>query len=195
VAEVRLFVAVELDDAVRREMASLTRDLGRRIADLGVAGLRWVAPENLHLTLRFIGEVDTDRAARVIRALSPPLPLSPFDVRFDHLGVFPSRGAPRVLWVGVASGREALGRVFDAIEERVRAAGLTPEPRPFAAHLTLARFRERVFPPRGAGLQSLLGVHPDLPVLAVTGTTLFESRLTPTGPRYEARLKTALSGS
>jgi len=194
VTEVRLFVAVELDETVRGAIGSVVRDLERRITGVGLHGARWVKLENLHLTLRFIGEVDRDRAELLQRVLAAPLPLPRFGVRFDQLGVFPARGAPRVLWVGVAAGREALERVFDAIEERVRSAGLAPEQRPFAAHLTLARFRERVAPARSAALQSVLGVSLDLPVLPVTSLTLFESRLLPAGPRYEARTKTVLSG-
>ena len=152
----RLFVAVELDAAARDALARAAADLGRLKPVAAGPPLKWVAPAALHLTLRFIGEVDAARGARVTAALEPPLAVAPFDVLFAGVGAFPPRGAPRVIWAGVARGAERLTSLADAVERRVREAGEPAEARPFAAHLTLARARDRGRPARGDELRAAL---------------------------------------
>jgi len=126
----RLFVAVDLPAETRARLAVLAG---------GVPGARWVPPEQLHITLRFIGEVDNGVFADVIDALAD-VHMPPFPVAVAGLGHFPPRGAPKVLWAGVADGAPLI-RLHDKIERRLQALGLAPDGRKFTPHLTLARLK------------------------------------------------------
>ena len=101
----RLFVAVDLDDAARASIAA-QQDRLRRTA--GGSAIRWVRPEHLHMTLVFLGEVAEQRANAVIEAYAAPAIMQPFDLAFSGIGAFPPRGAPRALWIGVSRGESEL---------------------------------------------------------------------------------------
>lgn len=191
----RLFVAVDLDperhEAIVRAMAGLRRAAR---ADAWDRSVRWVPPHNLHLTIRFIGELDEAAGARVGMALAAPLGVPPFDVVFEGAGVFPPRGAPRVLWIGVERGGEGLTRVFDVVESRLRRVGLAPETRPFSPHLTIARFRDRERPDGRRLDDAITSVRVGAGPQPVHSITLYQSRLTPAGPQYSALVSTPLGG-
>jgi 2'-5' RNA ligase len=189
----RLFVAIELGDAVRTRAASLVDDLRRRAErQTPHARLTWVAPERMHLTLRFIGETAQEKAGDVIAALRAPLAMRPFVVRWEGLGAFPPRGAPRVLWVGVARGLDRLREAESLVSARLEAVGLAREARPYNPHLTLARVRE----PAGLKPASLFEGHPGhLGDTRVGAITLFQSHLSPKGPAYTALQRTPLDRS
>lgn len=127
----RLFVAIDLPEDVKQTVATLCR---------GLSGVRWLPPEQLHLTLRFIGEVDDAVIAAIHRELvkitRPPFPLT-----LNGVGCFPSPRRPRVLWVGL-NGGEPLMQLQHEVETAVVAAGLPPDERPFSPHITLARLRD-----------------------------------------------------
>lgn len=127
---IRLFVAIDLPEDVRAQVAALC---------VGVPAARWVAPENLHLTLRFIGEVDEGRLHDIDEALSA-VHATAFDVALEGVGCFPPRRAPKVLWVGVAK-NGALVHLRDKVESALVRIGLEPEGRKYAPHVTLARLR------------------------------------------------------
>ena len=93
----RLFVAVEIDDLARRAAEATAEAL--RVAIGPALKARWVPVENLHLTVRFIGHVDDDRAPAVIEALALPLDIPSFDIELGGCGMFPSKGPPRALWM------------------------------------------------------------------------------------------------
>src|SRR5687767_1722488 len=126
----RLFVALPLPDSVKRSLEPLARGLG---------DVRWLSPEQQHLTLRFIGEIDNGRLDEVAEALAL-VPGEPLEVRLEGLGHFPPRGEPRVLWVGVAKNPE-LASLKRRIDRALAQVGLSPETRRFAPHVTLARIR------------------------------------------------------
>ena len=128
---VRLFVAIDLPDDVRSRLAGLCA---------GVPGAKWVAPENMHLTLRFIGEVDDARAADIDAALGR-IRAPSFDMALAEIGHFGSRGRTRALWAGIEK-CEALERLQAKVESALVRAGLEPEGRKFAPHVTLARLKE-----------------------------------------------------
>jgi len=196
----RLFVAVDLDperhEAIARVVAGLRRAAGSAGWDRSA---RWVSTHNLHLTIRFIGEIDEAAGARVSEALAPPIAMPAFEVVFEGAGVFPPRGAPRVLWIGVERGAADLARLFDAVEARLRRAGVAPETRPFSPHLTIARFRDRDRR-QGAGApgprpaDAIAAVRLGAGPMPVRSVTLYQSRLTPAGPEYTALVATALGG-
>ena len=127
----RLFTAIDLPE----EIAGQVRELCH-----GVPGARWVRPEQLHLTLRFIGEVDGG-VFRDIREELAGLSSPAFSLRVKGLGFFPPRKAPRVLWAGVEPGEE-VSALRNRIESLLVRLGLSPEGRKYAPHITLARLQE-----------------------------------------------------
>ena len=127
----RLFVAIDFPETVNRRLASLAG---------GVRGARWLPPEQFHLTLRFIGEVENAALADIAEALSA-IRAAPFTVRLTGVGHFPPRGQPRVLWVGVEPS-DGMTRLHGVIEHRLRRLGIAPEGRRFAPHVTLARLKQ-----------------------------------------------------
>jgi 2'-5' RNA ligase len=146
----------------------------------------------MHLTVRFIGHADDNRAAAVIEALIPALEIAPFDIELGGCGVFPPSGPPRVLWIGLTQGLPSLALMHDAFNQRLRPFGFEPESRPFSAHLTLARIKDA---PRGAGRlvrDALTHIAPPRTQSRVTRATIFQSHLSSQGPRYEPIAFTAL---
>jgi 2'-5' RNA ligase len=127
----RLFVALDLPPDVKRSLEPMTRGLGE---------VRWLGPEQQHLTLRFIGELDNGQVNDVAEALAL-VPGVPFELQLKGLGHFPPRGEPRVIWVGVEKSRE-LERLKRRIDRALAQAGLPPEGRKFAPHVTLARIKK-----------------------------------------------------
>ncbi len=125
----RLFSGIEIPPALAERLAGLRG---------GLEGARWVEPENFHITLRFIGDVDGVTAERFSEALSA-VECAPFDVTLDGLGSF-GRGRPRALWAGVAP-NAALDTLARAHEKAALAAGLERETRNFHPHVTLARMK------------------------------------------------------
>ncbi|OQX19428.1 MAG: 2'-5' RNA ligase [Desulfobulbaceae bacterium A2] len=167
----RLFVAIDLPEEVRRELAGMC---------CGLPGARWLPPEQLHLTLRFIGEVDSETQARIIGALAEVV-AAPLTLRLRGVGFFPPRGLPRVLWVGVER-CEGLSRLQRRVEQCLLRAGLAPEGRKFMAHVTLARLHDTP----GSRIGSYLALHnlyasPEIPV---DRFVLYDSILNPRGARH-----------
>ncbi|HSL23267.1 MAG TPA: RNA 2',3'-cyclic phosphodiesterase [Vicinamibacterales bacterium] len=183
----RLFFAIALDDAVRAATARVAADLQERLARAGAArAVKWVEPENLHVTLRFIGEVDDGRAARLLDIVAAPLDAGAFGLRVGGAGCFPEHGAPRVLWAGVQEGADRARAVFDTLDRRLAPLRLERELRPYTPHLTLGRVRE-IERAVGTRLREWLAeAPPDLGALQVDGLTLYRSQLSAKGPRYEA---------
>jgi RNA 2',3'-cyclic 3'-phosphodiesterase len=179
----RLFVAVEIEDAAGQVAVEIARKL--RAAIEPALKARWVPPENMHLTVRFIGHVDDDRASELIDVLSRPLDIPSFDIQLGGCGVFPSVGAPRVLWIGVAHGLPGLVLMHEAFNLRLRPFGFEPESRPFSAHLTLARIKDARSGTGRAVHEALRQVTPTTARSHVTRATIFRSHLSPNGPRYE----------
>ncbi len=126
----RLFVALPLPETLREHLAALQH---------GLPSARWVATENLHLTLRFIGEVD-GRQARDIDAALAQVRFARFPVTLCGVGPFGEGKKLRALWVGVDPNPE-LERLYHKLEQALRSAGLPPEGRKFKPHVTLARFK------------------------------------------------------
>lgn len=138
---------------------------------------RWVPPESLHLTLRFLGSV-TEEALSAVKAGLIAIRLQPFTIELGDLGTFGGR-SPRVVWLGIREGSGALKAVASSVEEVCRHSGLRAETRPLNPHLTLARSRDR----RPAPLPELARP-PSLPAWSATGFNLYESRLGAGGARY-----------
>ena len=142
-ADVRAFVSLELDAEVRQAIEKLVASLRPR-----VPGARWVRPEGVHLTLRFLGDTPPARIEQIRPLLAEAAAgCEPLETRVGDLGTFPGPGKPpRVLWLGIRLPPPALA-LQAACERAAVAVGFPPEERPFRGHLTLARFRERVLRP------------------------------------------------
>ncbi len=182
----RLFVAVDLDEARRLAASRVAKELGRRFDAAGLGrGVKWVEPRNLHLTLRFIGEIDGARARAIQEALRRPLLTPSFELALGGAGVFPPTGVPRVLWIGVVQGASGLADLHDEVEGRLQQIGEPPDARPFSAHLTLARFRDLSRRLSEAARGAVRDVRLDAGPYRIEDITLYESRLVPTGPSYE----------
>jgi 2'-5' RNA ligase len=187
----RLFVAVEIDSVVRAVAAELIDGLRERALRLAPRSrITWVAPDRLHVTVRFIGHVEPEDAERVRQLLASPLEQDPFRLTIAGVGTFPPKRPPRVVWAGVTEGRISLAATEREVSGRLASAGIAPEEGPYSPHLTLARVRET------GGLRStaLLQAVNDqvLGTSAVEAITLFESRLSPKGPTYVALQRTGL---
>jgi 2'-5' RNA ligase len=180
---VRLFLAVELDEAVRQAAAETARVLAAALDRRGVRrGISWVPPDNLHLTLQFLGEVDAPTARTVVERVSPPLTTPPFDVALAGLGTFPPAGPPRVVWLGVAEGMEGLASAYGEMGRRLEGLGLPRESRPFRAHLTLGRVKAPIGPRLTEAVAETVLVREAR--CRVDQVTLFESLLSPRGATY-----------
>jgi 2'-5' RNA ligase len=179
----RLFVAVEINPSLAGELARVAGELRRRIETRAPrARLTWVAPDRLHFTVRFIGEVAPDRAASIAAALAPPLPCASFDLTIAGLGAFPPEGPPRALWAGISHGVPEMSGLEREVSARLASCGIHPEARDYSPHLTLARVREAA----GLRAREALDAAPPGPFgcTRVDAITLFESRLSPKGPTY-----------
>lgn len=182
----RAFFAIELDAPARLAAAQVAAELRARP---GGDGVRWVREENLHVTLRFLGEIAREQAAPLaahVRAQTGAL--APFELRLGALASFPPGRRPRVLALEIEP-REPLAELASAVERGVVAAGCAPEPRAFRAHLTLGRVRERGAPPA----LDALAVPPAR--FFVTESVLFESELHPSGSRYTPLERVPLGGA
>jgi 2'-5' RNA ligase len=139
----RVFVGIELPDAIKEQAAKAADDLRTRLRKTAPrADVRWVNAANLHITLWFIGEIDEPRVQRVSTALSVPYRSGRFDLRIEGAGAFPPSGAPRVFWLGIRTGREDLIVLHSEVQDRLVIQGFEPERRPYSPHLTLARVKD-----------------------------------------------------
>ena len=167
----RLFVAVDLPHETKEALRSICR---------GVPEARWVPLEQLHLTLRFIGDVDDTMFAAIKGALAV-VKSPPFDIALKGVGHFPPGKRARVLWVGMER-NETLTRLAQEVELALETAGVSPEERPFSPHITLARFRE----PSIGGAASFEERHREfaLPPFTVSAFYLYSSILGPKGATH-----------
>ncbi|MBI4676073.1 MAG: RNA 2',3'-cyclic phosphodiesterase [Elusimicrobia bacterium] len=184
----RLFIAVPVDP-VREKVGRIMNDLASAAADV-----KWVKPDNLHMTIQFLGETPQDKVEAVGRAISEACCGRPrFELAFGQLGAFPSLDLPRVIWLGIAEGADRLGELAQALARGLTGQGfaLPEEGRGFKAHLTIGRVRSRRNAYRlkdrvSAWSPEKMG----LPRVAVDRLVLYESRLRPGWPVYTV-VKTA----
>ncbi len=172
---VRAFFAVELPEAVRVEAARVAAALRDEVGE----GVRLTPAENLHLTLKFLGDLPQHALPKLLaRAAARLAPERPFEVTLAGLGAFPNARAARVLWVGAAQGAAPLAKLARKLEAAGKGVGAQRERRPFHAHLTLARLRE----PRRVPIERLPA--PDSSGFSVEEVVLYESRLSSSGASY-----------
>jgi 2'-5' RNA ligase len=177
----RLFFAILLDDQTRQRVALVQETMKRALAGQRVS---WVKEENLHLTLRFLGEQDEKGLHRAIEAgQSVAGQHSLFHLVVRGAGVFPDVRRARVLWVGVEEPIEPLYRLAYHLERDLRQRGFPAEDKPFRSHITLARIKE---PPPAQVVQRLMESLPHEPLgsVEVRSFALMQSVLHPNGSLY-----------
>jgi 2'-5' RNA ligase len=178
----RCFTALELPDNIRAHLLGVTEKL-RPLRSLNDA-ISWTKPDNLHITLKFLGEIPDDRVQDLANAFRR-LPFAPLTLTIDHFLVLPGQGPARVLAANVAKDVKPLVHLFAQIESAAQPLGVRREGRPFKPHVTLGRFRRPTNKFTAATLIRL--VNPALlptPTFTATSYTLFQSTLTPSGPIY-----------
>ena len=190
--QIRAFIAVELAPPTREALAGVVRQLADRVD----RGVRWTRPESLHLTLRFLGNIDVELAPAVSDAVSRCAGLSrPFEVELGGIGGFERLRVMRVIWISVAGDLGPLMELNGSVEGELESLGFARERREFRPHLTLGRVRDNApIPQRRAVAEALasvdLGASASVPVERVS---LIRSVLTHAGSEY-TRLRTARLG-
>ena len=179
----RTFIALELPQEIKEFLSQLQEELKAAGADV-----KWVEPKNIHLTLKFLGEIDEKKIDKIIEIVQETVKeKDKFQIRISSLGAFPKIDSPRVIWVGVDTGDKEVKAITKDLEEKIAKIGIPKEDRPFSSHITIGRTRSSLN--RQQLVQDLKnkadlgGQNLDF---YVTKITLFKSTLTPKGPIYEA---------
>lgn len=190
----RLFVAIELSADIR---AVLTRTVDA-LKSAGIHhGLRWVRPDGIHITLKFLGSTDEEHLPGIVAAVREAAsPHSGFDLMLDGLGSFGSPRSLRVIWVGIGGDTTALTTLAGNVDAALVAVGFPAESRPYRAHLTLARVREDAAPGDRDRIHRLLREQapPESAMLHVKHCSLMESALKPGGAVYTQLASFPLEG-
>lgn len=175
----RTFIAVELDKPVKESLSRLQAELKESGADV-----KWVFPADIHLTLKFLGEVREEKIPEIIQALKEiARSLNSFCAEINTIGAFPDTRSPRVIWAGIEQGKENLSRLAGLIEDALERLGFPKEERKFSAHITIGRVRS---PKNKAALsEAMQQLKFDALSQTVKSVILFKSTLTPKGPIYE----------
>lgn len=176
---IRAFLAVELPESLRQEVAAFQSQLKTARGDV-----KWVELDNLHLTLKFLGNIEESQLPSLKETLAAGVrEIPPFAVHLEGIGAFPGTMNPRVIWVGASEGKESLIELAQAAERTCSDLGFTPEDRPFSAHLTIGRVRSRErLAPLIKKLQAA-EFRGSVPA-PVEKIVLFQSTLSPRGPTY-----------
>lgn len=186
----RTFIAIELPQEIRNILSNAQDELRQARADV-----KWVKPENIHLTLKFLGEINQDLSKQICLVLNEIARRnSCFTVYLSGFGAFPKLQYPRVIWAGLSNDQPVIEIAKD-LEKELLELGLPAESRAFNSHITLGRVRSGKN--RGVLIERLERLNKELcsttpPEFKVTAFTLFKSTLTPTGPIYEALLNCPL---
>jgi RNA 2',3'-cyclic 3'-phosphodiesterase len=183
---IRAFIAIELPEEIRQALNSVEQQIQAKAGEAGRRAVRWVAASNIHLTLKFLGEVSASNLQALTRKIREEVQQHPpFSFTIHGLGAFPNTRRPRVLWVGVEAPAE-LVVMQKAIEAETRRLGYPAEERPFSPHLTLGRTSQNARPEEIALLANALsGINPGvLGQVQAEEITLYRSELRPSGAVY-----------
>lgn len=171
-------MAVEMPEDVRQQFKEVQTTL--RGAD---AHVKWVEPHNIHLTLKFLGDITENQLETLCQGVTEGVQgITPFEINLSRLGAFPNLKRPRVIWIGVEDGKEEMIRLQQQLEESIFNHGFPKEDRKFSPHLTIGRVKS----PRG--LDDLVTIMKDTPFesnsIEIREVVVMKSTLTPEGPIY-----------
>jgi len=178
----RLFVAIDLPDSTRQLLADLNPH---------VRGVRWTDPDQMHLTLGFFGDVQEDVELKLREKLCA-IEFGAFFLPVNGVGSFSTRGAPKIIWIGLGKAHPHLFQIHKRVQEAALAAGIEPELRPWHPHITLARCRDVSAQTLRKFLQS--STEFDAGMIRVAAFHLYSSDLTPAGPIHRRELTLHGSG-
>jgi 2'-5' RNA ligase len=189
---IRTFIALELPQSIHEELSIIISSLKKKVP----GGIRWVPASNIHITLKFLGDVSKNNLTAIDRTVeSITQGHSAFDIHLGNLGAFPNLRRPRVVWIGIQA-PDTLAKMTQEIDQALTRLGYPPEGRPFSPHLTLGRVAQDTQPQELAAIAHILStqkVAVDSPVL-MEQVTVFKSELRPSGavytPLYRHALKT-----
>jgi len=176
----RCFVAADINDALRSKIEMLQGELKRKLKN--PPGVKWVAPKLIHLTLKFLGEVEDDRTEEICQTLEQTCAgFKKFELEFSTVGSFGR--PPKVLWLGMKKQSNELEKLAGTVEQAVEELGFDKEDRPFSPHITLARmkngFSDRQLPQIIENSGKI-----DAPAVTIDSVCFFKSQLTSDGPLY-----------
>jgi 2'-5' RNA ligase len=178
----RCFIAIDLDEKIKKALTDLQQQL-QDSANIKKGDIKWVSPENIHLTLRFLGEVEDTKVASVCNIVKDAASRhKSFELNIESVGHFGGR-SPSVLWVGTSDRSNNLHRLQKDIEQQLASAGWPQEKRDFTGHLTLCRIRN---PATGLKLVQMSEDYKDLKLgtMSADSVSVYKSQLTPKGPIY-----------
>jgi 2'-5' RNA ligase len=182
--QIRAFVAIELSENLRRELGRIQGSLKSK----GVADhVRWVKPEGIHLTLKFLGNVPASTITEIVHAVTQGSEgVKPFTISFSGLGCFPSSSRPNVIWVGPEDDTGTLARLQTAIEDSLSVLGYPKEKRSYTPHLTLGRVARDLAASERRRLGDMIAEQNvgSLGEMQVSDVCLIKSELSPSGARY-----------
>ena len=177
---IRAFLAIELPASLRPVLSRAQEELKKSAADV-----KWVPVGNIHITLKFFGNITEEQVADIGEAVTAlAANQEPFTLSVTDAGAFPSPKSPRVVWLGVGGELDLVQEFYRRLEIAFAALGFPPEDRPFSPHLTLGRVKS----PAGRSALTDALVHlppPEAPPFQVSEVVLFRSNLTPRGATYQ----------
>ncbi len=192
--KIRLFVAIELPDDVKQELEQFQS----KLKHFGLQNLKWVAPEGLHITLKFLGPTQINMVPDIRTALDKVSDrFNPVDMGIKGLGAFPSLSRAQVLWVGLSGESGRLQMIAREVDSELITLGFGKEKRGFIPHLTIARMRTRITP---ADQQALVEAVNNATFninnpLRIRSISLMQSQLTPVGAIYTRLYQARLSAN
>ena len=192
--QIRSFIAVELSQELKNELAWLQE----RLKNPPRPWMKWVDPQSIHITLKFLGDTPVGKIEAVKAAMKEAaLGVSPFALKAGGLGVFPNPRRAQVIWVGLNGDAQKLAALQRRLEKRLEALGFAAEERPFSAHLTLGRVRRDALPPQQEEIGRLAATMECClnSGVAVESICLIKSQLTPQGPIYSRLAEVPLTPS
>jgi len=178
----RVFIAINLDEQIRKALGSLLNELRSKV-DIRKGDAKWVNPENIHLTLKFLGEIKDEQVVEVCNITKDVASRhKSFELDVESVGHFGVRSA-RVLWVGTGQDCDNLVQLQEDLEKQLELAGWPKETRKFSAHLTLCRIRNSK---AGFELAQITQEYTDftLGTMPADSISVYQSQLTPEGPIY-----------
>ncbi len=188
----RTFIAIQLPQEIKGALSRIQEKLKSSGADV-----KWVAWQNIHLTLKFLGEIDDKKLDKVVYILEDIAKIkNPFPIRISSIGAFPNVNRPRVIWVGIDKGDSQTKEIARELEEKIAKVGIPSEDRPYSSHITIGRVRSVLNRERLVqDLKTLIDkLGQENMEFFASSITIFKSTLTPKGPIYEvlkeANLKT-----
>ena len=179
----RAFIAIGLPQEIKDFLSQLQEELKATGADV-----KWVKPDNIHLTLKFLGEIDDKKLEKIIEIIDEAAKeKDKFQVRISSLGAFPKIDFPRVIWVGIDTPDKDIKQIAESLEEKIAKIGIPKEDRPFSSHITIGRTKSTLNREKLVqGLKNKVELGGKKLEFYATKITLFKSTLSPKGPIYEA---------